>query len=234
MAIALTKEELNQHKVFFIETTKQEVFKIERKENTYTMTDVTPPILEMEINNFCSIQLPKKALNTLKQNPHYDFMNVPGFKTFDGIAKKGLFGFNGLGNKGMTVTHGTIDKLYIKQDIGNLTLNIQYFEFPGKKVELGKLVQNHFVIETDDETYTFEKRNNDFYYNNQKLIAVYSVVNKIKDISLENILAQEIEGEFDVSSDTIYINRPFIFVTEYNRKAHVSLRNDPVKKAYSL
>lgn len=234
MANALTKEELNEHKVFFVETTKQEVFKIERKENTYAMTDVTPPILEKEINDFCSVQLPKKALDTLKENPHYDFINVRGFKTFEGIAKKGLFGFIGVDDKGMTVTSGTIDKLYFKQDFGNFTLNIHHFEFPGKKVELGKLVQNHFVIETEDETYTFEKRNDDFYYNDQKLIAVFSIVNKIKDISIENILAQKIEGEFDVSSDILYINRPFIFVTENNGKANVSFRNAPVKKVYRL
>lgn len=59
MSNALTREELNEHQVFFIETTKQEVFKIERKENGYMMTDITPPILEKEISDFCSVQLPK-------------------------------------------------------------------------------------------------------------------------------------------------------------------------------
>ncbi|RFU69525.1 hypothetical protein D0469_09165 [Peribacillus saganii] len=234
MANALTKEELNEHKVFFVETTKQEVFKIERKENSYTMTDVTPPILEKEINDFCSIQLPKKALDTLKENPYYDFMKVRGFKTFEGIAKKGLFGFTGKDDNGMTVTSGTIDKLYFKQEFGNFTLNIHHFVFPGKKVELGKLLQNHFVIETEDESHTFEKRKDGFYYDEQKLIAVFSIVNKINDISIENILAQNIEGEFDVSSDILYINRPFILVTDNNGKANLSLRNDPVKKAYRL
>lgn len=234
MANALTKEELNEHKVFFVETTKQEVFKIERKENSYIMTDVSPPILEKEINDYGSVQLPKKALETLKENPYYDFMNVRGFKTFEGIAKKGLFGFTGVDDKGMTVTSGTIDKLYIKQEIGNFTLNIHHFEFPGKKVELDKLVQNHFVIETEDESFTFEKRDDDFYYNEQKLIAVFSIVNKIKNISIENIMAKNIQGEFDVSSDILYINRPFILVTENNGKANVSFRNDAVKKAYCL
>lgn len=234
MSNALIREELNEHQVFFIETTKQEVFKIERKENGYMMTDITPPILEKEISDFCSVQLPKKALDNLKDNPYYDFMKVRGFKTFEGIAKKGLFGFSGSDDRGMTVTKGIIDKLYIKQNIGNFILNIHQFEFSGKKVDLAKLAQNNFVIETKDESCTFEKRDDDFYYNDQKLIAVFSIVNKIKDISLENILAQNIEGEFDVSSDLLYINRPFILVTEDNSKANVSFRNTPIVKAYQL
>jgi len=145
-----------------------------------------------------------------------------------------VFGFSGSDDRGMTVTKGIIDKLYIKQNIGNFILNIHQFEFSGKKVDLAKLAQNNFVIETKDESCTFEKRDDDLYYNDQKLIAVFSIVNKIKDISLENILAQNIEGEFDVSSDLLYINRPFILVTEDNSKANVSFRNTPIVKAYQL
>jgi len=234
MSNALTREELNEYPVFFVETTKQEVFKIERKENGYSLTDITPPVLEKEINDFCSVQLPKKALDHLKDNPYYDFMKVRGSKTFEGIAKKGLFGFSGAGDRGMTVTKGTIDKLYFKQTFGNFILNIHQFEFPGKKTDLDKLVQSHFVIETEDESYTFEKRKDEFYFNDQKLITLYSVVNKVKDASVENILAQNIEGEVDVSSEILYINRPFILVTENDGKANFSFRNTPIVKVYSL
>ncbi|MEH7505538.1 hypothetical protein V7152_26730 [Neobacillus drentensis] len=134
----------------------------------------------------------------------------------------------------MTVTSGTIDKLYLKQRFGALTLNIHYFEFPGKKVEMDELLQNHFVLETENESYTFEKRRDDFYYNEQKVISIFSIVNKVKDISIYDILKQNIAGEFDVSSDILYINRPFLLVTEKDGKANFSLRFEPVTKAYRL
>jgi hypothetical protein len=231
---ALTKEELDQYEEFFVETTKKEVFKVERKESHYLMTDITPPILEKVITEFCSVQLPKKAVDSLRNNPNYDFMKVRGFKTFEGIAKKGLFGFTSEDELGMTVTSGTIDKFYLKQTFGALTLNIHYFEFSGKKLAMDELQQNHFVIETENESYTFEKRQDDFYYNEQKVISTLSIVNRVRDISLDGIINQNISGEFDVSSDILYINRPFLLITEKDGKANFSLRFEPVTKAYRL
>jgi hypothetical protein len=231
---ALTREELDQYEEFFVETTKKEIFKVERKENHYVMTDIIPPILEKEITEYCSVQLPKRAVDSLKVNPNYDFMKIRGYKTFEGIAKKGFFGFISSDELGMTVTSGTIDKLYLKQRFGSLTLNNHYFEFPGKKVLMKELQQNHFVIETDNESYTFEKRQNDFYYNEQKVISILSIVNRVTDISLEDILNQDISGEFDVSSEILYINRPLLLVTDNDGKANFSLRIDLVTKAYRL
>jgi hypothetical protein len=54
----ITKEELNNYPKFYIGTFSKECFEIEKLEQEYMFTDITPPILGKVVSDCKSIKIP--------------------------------------------------------------------------------------------------------------------------------------------------------------------------------
>ncbi|NHN35383.1 hypothetical protein [Paenibacillus agricola] len=115
----ITKTELNHYPKFYIETTSKECFEIEKLEQGYMFTDITPPILGKVVSDYKSIKIPHNIAERINKNPNYEFNAVDSTKIlhFEGIGKGFSFAF--YENEGQaTATKGKIEKLFIKQKIG--------------------------------------------------------------------------------------------------------------------
>jgi hypothetical protein len=85
----ITKEELNHYPKFYIETTARECFEIEKLEQGYRFTDITPPIMGKVVSDYKSIKIPQKIVEKVNKNPNYEFNAVDSTKIlyFEGIGK---------------------------------------------------------------------------------------------------------------------------------------------------
>lgn len=222
---AWTREDLSRVDTFFIETTKNEHFKIEKNGGGYMLTDITPPILELDIANYASVKISKNVQEKIKQNPTYDFLSVKGVKFFDGIAKGGMFAFYPQETpECMTVTKGTVEKLYIKQPIkADKELNIHLIEAPGKKIEQDKFSKENFIVYTTTDEYHFNLLNGSHYFENRKVLGIFSFLYPVKQ---NEIFQMDV---FDVTSTFFYINRPFIVLTEKEGKKNASYIFTPIQ-----
>jgi hypothetical protein len=109
----ITKEELNHYPKFYIETTARECFEIEKLEQGYRFTDITPPIMGKVVSDYKSIKIPQKIVEKVNKNPNYEFNAVDSTKIlhFEGIGKGFSFAFYEIEGQA-TVSKGRIETIY--------------------------------------------------------------------------------------------------------------------------
>lgn len=207
MKNSFSKTDLDIYETFYIETTRNEKFEITKLGPGYLLKDITPPVLEKEIQSFCTQKINKKDYKKLDNNPKYEFLNVGSHFVVDGIVKGGHFGFTVDQEEGTTITKGVIDKLYIKVSLGEVSFNIHLFDPPGKKLPVYPLIEGSFSITTDSVIYSFIKKGEGLFFEDRKVIAIYSSINA------KQTLGELLDKDNDVTKDFIVYNRPFVIIT---------------------
>lgn len=196
-----------------------ERFEISKLENGYLLKDITPPELEKAIFYYQMMHLDDIQKRKLDKHPEYEEVDIGYPLVFDGVDNEGLFAWDA--DDGNTCTNGVVNKLYLKQDMGDFILNVQLFDPPYDFINLEEFRDSSFSIKTTNgEEYLFTLENNEHYFEGRKVLSVYSLyeINKIKLLSSSN--------EFNVSNKLVP-KKPLLIVTDYpqNKRLKYSFIN---------
>ncbi|QOS99954.1 hypothetical protein JNUCC42_04145 [Brevibacterium sp. JNUCC-42] len=214
-------DQLNDMNVVFFETSKQEHFEIKKLEEGYLLSDITPPKLDMNIAGYCTFQIPKLTIKEMLDAYKWD-KSADEVDHFFGLVKGGRFGFYYDDPNEMLLTKGRIEKAYVKMNIGVMTLNIHMFDWSGKKIATNSLGSS-FIIRTDTSNHHVTILDGVTYFEGREVLSVCSIIKQMDDVGLF------FNKDFDVSTNTIYLNRPFIILTRDGEQTKLSIINEMVR-----
>ena len=222
----IDRESLDKFNTFYVETTADEKFEITKDLNRYKLKDIIPPVMEKNIDNFRTMRFNEIQLKKLsKPNPRYEGIEIGKHEEFDGIIKGGRFGW--INNGDNTCTKGTINKIYVKQDIGNTTLNINLFPPEAAYKPIDEYLDKGFKITTSSNVYSFDYRDDGvLYYEDKKVVAVFSLydIENPYDFNTPDLLLKEYNVCYD-----IVLNKPFLVLTVKNENTlNICLINDKI------
>jgi hypothetical protein len=221
---AYRKAELDKFSRFFIETTANEKFEIRKTTQGYLVRDVVPPENNMLANGYKTVELTDiQRQKLIKHNPKYEFLNIGIHNYFDGIVEGGHFTWERA--DGLTSSNGKIDKLYIKQNLGNYSLNINLFPLKGEFRSVYDYGQTGFSIFTEASEFNFLRRDGTLFFEDSQVFTVLSIVDK-ESLSLDDMFCS-IPKEFNVSFD-IAIGRPFFILKVEGQGMKISVINEKV------
>jgi hypothetical protein len=218
--------ELQKYNSFFIETSVKDRFEVVPKINGYLFRDINPPLLEKEISDLKSIKIPQFLVNQLKMGIQIDQSKV---QFFDGVGKGFALVF--YDEDGVAITDGVINDLYFKQNIGQFQFNVHLLEHPGRKVDLFDLSEQGFTIETNLRSYSFERRNESLIFENDEVLAIYSLFQVKAHTNVIHLDSLHLEQEYDVHPQYLFLNKPFIILkkSHENQTVTVSIISENIK-----
>ncbi|MDQ0255654.1 hypothetical protein J2S74_003036 [Evansella vedderi] len=200
-------KDLDQLGTFYIETSVNDKFMIQKTDIGYHFKDLVPPVTEKEIADFKSIKMPKQVEQAVKNGTHDGDLSEVVF--FDGIAKGFQFAFYTEVDM-MDITKGKIQTLYFNRDLGNLHFRVHLLEQPGRKIPLDEL-KDDFVIYTKSDGYEFIHRNENLYFEDREVVALYSLF-KFKGKSID--IDFSVVNEMDVTPNFIHLQKPMVILTK--------------------
>jgi len=192
-------------------TTSSEAFTIELSGNGYKLTDISPPPLEKEIKGFKTVWMDNKNLK--KKKPNYEYHKVEGPNLqLDGIYHGGRLAFYEVDPDHYTATKGTIDQCFHTLELGKITLRINNFEPPGKKVNYPE-EDRSFTLKTSGLPLRIDFINGEYSFEGRKLLAIFSLYKVKNSMKLISMLSADLV-ELDCSETFLIKNRPLIILSE--------------------
>lgn len=224
------RAELDKFSRFFIETTVGEKFEVRKIADGYMVKDIIPPVNSMLVKDYRTIDLNDiQKQKLLKHNPNYEQMNIGSVNCFDGIIEDGHFGWEQA--DGISSSRGKINKLFIKQTLGNYILNINLFPPKDEYKSIDKFLETGFLIYTQASKLDFTGRDGKLFFEGNQVFAVLSIYDK-DSLSIDEMFSQT-PTEYNVCYD-ILIGKPLFVLKIQDDGLKISVINEKVIEITSL
>jgi len=220
--VVISRDFLDTLSTFYVKTTKGEHFEINQADNGYILKDITPPILELEINNYQS--------SLVSQKSYENIMNGGAESTWandDGIGEGAHFAFVKKSETDYLLSKGKIEQCYHEILFGGIALRIHLFDFPGKKILLDDLLNNSFTLATRTGQQCFVFDGTHLLFEGHEVLRICSIIGKNKDLNLGEFM----NGIVNTSDTTLYLNKPFLILwkdIKDDKKVHMSIIGEPL------
>lgn len=224
------KAELDKFSRFFIETTDDEKFEVKKAGKGYIVTDKVPPENTMPAKSFQTVQFNDIQRQKLfKRNPEYDYKDIGTHNYFDGIAEDGHFTWDR--SDGSTSSKGTINKLYVRQTLGNYLLNIHLFPIKGEFKSIDEFLGTGLSIYTEESKLDFQSRDGKLFFEDCQVFAILSVIDR-ELLSFDEMLST-IPREYNLCFD-IVIGKPIFILKVQEKGLKLSVINEKVTDVTNL
>ncbi len=224
------KQELNKFSRFYIETTSDEKFEIRKSSNGYIVKDIVPPENSMPAKDYRTVELNDiQSQKLIKHNPKYEFLDIGKHNYFPGIIEGGHFSWERL--DGTTCSKGTINKLFIRQVLGNYILNVNLFQPKESFKSIDKYLQTGFSIYTQTSKLDFVGKDGKLYFEDSQVFSVLSIYDK-ESLNLDEMF-NTTPKEYNVCFD-IVLGRPFFILTGKEESLKISIIDEQVIDATGL
>lgn len=221
---AYAKAELDKFSRLFIETTADEKFEISKTGQGYIVKDKVPPENIMSARDYKTVELNDvQRQKLIKNNLQYEVLNIGTHNYFDGIAEGGYFIWERA--DGSTVSMGKINKLYIRQILGNYSLNVNLFPQRGEIKSVDEFLQTGLSIYTEMNILDFTSRDGKLFFEDSQIFAILSIVDK-ESLSIDE-MSSAVLKEYNVSFD-IVIGKPIFILKIQGQGLKISVINEKV------
>jgi len=217
----IDREFLNTLSEFFIVTTKGEHFKIIKSEGGYTLSDITPPVLDFEITDYKSLIISKRCSSELLNGS----TESSSWANSGDLVEKSHLGFLKVNESVFLLSKGKIDRCYYDLLFGGLSIRFHLFDFPGKKIPLDGLLTKSFSLLTDGTVcqFTFDSV---LLFEGNEVLRICSLFGAKGSLTLQDLSS----SVFETSENALYLNKPFLIIwySSVAKKAHMSFISDPL------
>ncbi len=221
---AYEKAELDKFSRFLIETTAKEKFEIRKIGSGYTVKDIVPPENSMPAKDYRTVELNDiQRQKLIKHNPQYEFLDIGKHNYFPGIIEGGHFSWERL--DGATCSKGTVNKLFIRQFLGNYILNVNLFPQKESFKSIDEYLQTGFSIYTQTSKLDFVGKNGKLYFEDSQVFAVLSIYDK-ESLDIDEMF-NTTPREYNVCFE-IVLGRPFFILKGQGESLKISIINEQV------
>jgi len=221
---AYEKAELDKFSRFFIETTADEKFEIQKSGQGYIVKDIVPPENTMQAKDYRTVELNDiQRQRLIKHIPQRDSIDIGKHDYFDGIVEGGHLTWERF--DGYTSSRGTICKLYIRQALGNYILNVNLFPQKAEFKSISEYLQTGFSIYTQSNKFDFVGKEGRLYFEDNQVYAILSVIDK-ESFSIDEIFSTT-PKEYNVSYDVV-IGKPFFILKVHGECLKISIIDEQV------
>lgn len=138
---------------FHVITTRNEHFRVQADNGNYFITDLVPPVLDLNISDYGSIKLHKNQVERMKKGA-----SEPAWAHVPGVVKGFHFGFQKTAENEFLISKGRIEQCFYEMQLNHLTIKFHLLKLPGKKYCIGEhvgLEQGFYLVTEKDNIYDF-------------------------------------------------------------------------------
>lgn len=210
----------------FVETTKGELYEVQKTENGYSVkykdetfqtTNLNSVLFKKDNNSMIMIgdtpmQVPDEMLQCIIKG--WNFAFIPESEDLDNVVSK-----------------GKIEKCFSKQVYDKGTLNIHFFEPKGRKYQVSNYTGtdvDEIIVKTRKLEYRFTLTEFGLFYNDKYVIALGSLFN-IKNENAIKDLMEKSNYELDANFQYLMGHKPIIIITQQDKGFSFTLSYEGVE-----